>query len=586
MGTKRNHVTAPFYRRLLDALAGDWADPADRSREGSVSDRRSVFLRQLLDALAGDWSDPGERPQSQLTSLYRSGFSPRLIDALAGDWDLAADADGYRESSATAAEAPPAASRSRPATKDPVEDLLFEPSLPSDDSSPAAHSATSSTKSAIVFVHGMFSSPNIWHSLTGLLKTDDVIADRFDLHFFEYPSPLAGHISWRKVPDLGSLASSLATYLQFITLRHRRVILVTHSIGGLVVQRYLADMIKAGRGMELRKILGVVMFAPPSSSSAVVLLARRVRPFTFGSQMQQLRSFASETTELHRLISRRIVHATRPSADQYPLPVKAYVGERDVIVSQASAIDSFPSTVVLPGDHTSIVKPTDTHAAQYRALRNDLLQFIAIPSPLAVPTGQVVAIAPDSSFVAAGDAEGTVRVWNAVTGRLRHTIGAHSGPVLALATAPDASFILTGSSDGTAKLWNSASGRLEHAMTAQGSVVRAVAVSPDSSFVVTGSSDGAVQIWESTTGALRHTMTVNSSPVQQLAVAPDGSFIVAGSSDGTVVIWDSATGESRHTRANYTGSVEMVAVAPDSSFVVTGTSEGSIMVLNVASANQ
>ncbi|MGC4755655.1 alpha/beta fold hydrolase [Micromonospora trifolii] len=567
MEPKSERTTVPFGRRLLDALAGDWGDSADQLHLPRGSASGSAFLR-LIDALAGDWCDPSDRSRSQVTSLQRAGFPPRLIDALAGDWGLAADSDHYRGLPTPANELPNTASA-------PLADRMETGS----DIAVATGRASLATRSAIVLIHGTFSSGGIWHPLTTLLENDTVMADRFDTCHFEYSSSLAR--LWRKVPDLTSLASAFGTFLHSITSKYDRTVLVTHGSGGLIAQRYLADIIKSGRGLELGKIAGIVMFAPPSSASSMTLLMRRMAVFSSAPQRRELRELTSETSELHRLISRRIIHAEYPAADQYPIPVKAYVGETDVLVDPASAISLFPSIGVLPGDHVSIVKPRDASAATYRALRNDLLQFVATPVPVGTPTRQVVAIAPDSSFVSVGDAEGAIRVWNPVTGRLRHTIQAHDGPVLTLAVAPDASFIVSGSSDRTAKLWNSASGRLSHTLTVRGTSVKSLAVASDSSFLVTGSSDGAVEIWDSRTGGLRHAMTSNSSPVLQLGIAPDNSFVVSGSSDGTIVIWDSATGRTRKTESTYTGSIELVAVAPDGSFVMTGTSDGSIMVLTV-----
>jgi WD40 repeat protein len=45
---------------------------------------------------------------------------------------------------------------------------------------------------------------------------------------------------------------------------------------------------------------------------------------------------------------------------------------------------------------------------------------------------------PDSSWLAtAGDYDGTVRIWDPVTGTQRHTLTGHTDAVAAVAIAPD-----------------------------------------------------------------------------------------------------------------------------------------------------
>jgi hypothetical protein len=71
----------------------------------------------------------------------------------------------------------------------------------------------------------------------------------------------------------------------------------------------------------------------------------------------------------------RIVHASSIGADECHIPIVAFAGESDNIVTPASARSVFPDTGVLPGDHFTIIRPDSLNHRAYTALKKNLLML-------------------------------------------------------------------------------------------------------------------------------------------------------------------------------------------------------------------
>ena len=76
-----------------------------------------------------------------------------------------------------------------------------------------------------------------------------------------------------------------------------------------------------------------------------------------------------------------------------------------------------------------------------------------------------MAIAPDGSWLASGGDDGSVRIWDPVTGEQRAALAGHAGPVTAVAIAPDGTWLASGGDDGSVRIWDPATGQLDTVRT-------------------------------------------------------------------------------------------------------------------------
>jgi WD domain, G-beta repeat len=171
-------------------------------------------------------------------------------------------------------------------------------------------------------------------------------------------------------------------------------------------------------------------------------------------------------------------------------------------------------------------------------------------------------------LLASGSDDGSVRIWDADTGRYLHAFTGHSNNVgsVAWACTPDGQLLLaSGGSDCTARVWDADSGRCLHVLTGHGARVSSVAwgQSPSGNpLIATGSWDSTARIWDPETGRCLCVLGGHSKDVNFVAwaqAAGSQSLLATVSDDGTARVWDSNTGQCLHVLAEHGGNVRCCA---------------------------
>ncbi|WP_231386778.1 alpha/beta fold hydrolase [Nocardia sp. BMG111209] len=225
-----------------------------------------------------------------------------------------------------------------------------------------------------MLVHGILSDSSKWNPLANLVLRDDDLAGRVKVMEVEYPSKPVEFSSRKQIPPLDTVAGYLATWLAGKVEPDQPVVFIGHSQGGLIVQRYLVQELRAGRGCDLKRVRRVLMFATPNSGSEYFLLLRKL--FSRNPQEIELRPDNEKIVETQNIILQQVVYAKKFTATTAPIPVEVYAGMSDRIVPSQSAKAAFPYHGDLPGDHSTIIEPRSADDLVYVIIKARLLRAL------------------------------------------------------------------------------------------------------------------------------------------------------------------------------------------------------------------
>ncbi|MDI5963266.1 alpha/beta hydrolase [Streptantibioticus silvisoli] len=275
----------------------------------------------------------------------------------------------------------------------------------------------------VVLVHGFRSGPETWQHVRDRIGEDDELKFVTTLPF-SYATGLTRYHPLRTWTSISAAADSLREFLRTEAGGFPRVVLVSHSMGGLIVQRHLARMLSDGNGRELARIGRVVMLACPNDGSQLFL---SLRQGIFGRrhpQESELRPLNEQVTETRRRVLHDVVHAARVTDRTCPIPFSVYAGDSDGVVPMASAQSVFRDTAALPGDHFGILRAVGAEHRTFTTLRRLLRETAAAPDPPGTAeTSEVCGGLPAGavgSRPAPGAPQPPVTVGNAISGGRQH----------------------------------------------------------------------------------------------------------------------------------------------------------------------
>ncbi len=179
---------------------------------------------------------------------------------------------------------------------------------------------------------------------------------------------------------------------------------------------------------------------------------------------------------------------------------------------------------------------------------------------------EAVAFSPDAKRFATGGWGGTVRVWDADSGKeVEEPIDSGADYVFALAFSPDGTKLAIGTNDqpNYLKIRDLQTGETRQ-LPGHTNTIVSVVYSKDGRKLLTSSYDGTARLWDLTTGRVLQSLRGHDWWVWSAAFDPDEKRIVTASQDGTAVVWDAETGKpTTPPFRGHAGPVYQAAFSPD-----------------------
>ncbi|WP_310481059.1 WD40 repeat domain-containing protein, partial [Chamaesiphon sp. VAR_48_metabat_403] len=201
-----------------------------------------------------------------------------------------------------------------------------------------------------------------------------------------------------------------------------------------------------------------------------------------------------------------------------------------------------------------------------------------------------VAFSPDGCYLASGDFNGDIRLWDTRSQQLQSISIGHTNWARAVAFSPDSRTLASGSFDCTMRLWDVNTGKCLQTFTDRTQAVNSVAFSPDGNLLVSGcddilvsgSDDWTIGIWDVHTGECLQKFTHYTKAVYSVAFSPDGQTIASGGVDADIRLWNVRDGQCLKTWASHQGRVFSVAFSPDGSTIASGGDDATVKLFDAS----
>lgn len=256
---------------------------------------------------------------------------------------------------------------------------------------------------------------------------------------------------------------------------------------------------------------------------------------------------------------------------------------------------------------------------------SDPLTLTAAPS---ISTVWSLAISPDSRWLAAGQIDRSLRIWDLKEGgpcdvRLGHeeavsglafsaagdrlysaswdrtvriwpmgeaslpgahrVLREHRGNVLSVAYAPDGTLIASGGRDDVVRIWDAQLGEQLAVLEGKGGDIFSVAFSPDGMFLAAGAQNGTVLLWSARTGRLLGSLGSGGPAIWSVAFSPDGRRLACAGDRGEVSVWDAATRQSVLVFPAHDMRITTVRFSPDGATLATSSRDTTVRLWDAAS---
>uniref|UniRef100_A0A8C6KCP0 TAF5 RNA polymerase II, TATA box binding protein (TBP)-associated factor n=1 Tax=Nothobranchius furzeri TaxID=105023 RepID=A0A8C6KCP0_NOTFU len=223
-----------------------------------------------------------------------------------------------------------------------------------------------------------------------------------------------------------------------------------------------------------------------------------------------------------------------------------------------------------------------------------------------------VDVTDDSSLIAGGFADSTVRVWSVTPKKLRKVKSAadlnlidkesddvlerimdektaselkilygHSGPVYGISFSPDRNYLLSSSEDGTIRLWSLQTFTCLVGYKGHNYPVWDTQFSPYGYYFVSGGHDRVARLWATDHYQPLRIFAGHLADITCTRFHPNSNYVATGSSDRTIRLWDVLNGNCVRIFTGHKGPIHALAFSPNGKFLASGATDGRVLLWDI-----
>ena len=225
-------------------------------------------------------------------------------------------------------------------------------------------------KTLLLFIHGLGGdSRKTWGRFPRLIEQDTDLAGSVDCEFYSFPTKLLSVPFLSSSPKIQTLAAGLDTEIKLRYSDYPRVILIAHSLGGLVARQYLLEMAMA---QQVHKVTGLLLYAVPHNGAGLASVAKYLS--WWQPQLKQL----CKNSDFIDTLNTRWTQLNLGES----IPAKFIVGGTDAVVSEFSAQGYWGNEAVetvIDKGHIDLVKPDKPDDLAFLILKKFVTDRLAYP---------------------------------------------------------------------------------------------------------------------------------------------------------------------------------------------------------------
>lgn len=257
--------------------------------------------------------------------------------------------------------------------------------------------------------------------------------------------------------------------------------------------------------------------------------------------------------------------------------------QRDVALSRQLAAEARAELELSPGRGLALARRAYALWPTVEAesvLRQGIVEDHLLATVPGLGRAMGVALSPDNTRLAAGSADGLVRVWPWRQGGPPAepvVLRGHRGEALSPKFSPDGRRLAVPGTDATIRIWDLSGGDARIALTGHDGAVWNVAYSPDGRLLASAGRDGTVRLWNPDGTGSPRVLRGHEGEVTTVAFSPDGRTLASAGHDAVIRLRRIGDGETRVLRG-HTAAIKTVAFSPDGRLLASVSIDGTARV--------